>query len=420
MADVIDRESHQEVQAEGTGKNKIVGRIIAFLVVAGLAFAGYTVWQQLSKVESTDDAEIDGHIMAVSARVTGHVVEVPVEDEMYVKEGDVLAQLDKADFDVAVAKAKADLEESLASLQSTRTDVPVTSTTTSSTLSGAQSTQQDATIGVTMAQGQLAVARARLTTAQANVRAAEANYNKAAQDVERYKTLVAKDEISKQQYDQAVSVAEAARATLDAQKALVVEAEQAIAVSQTSVEQSRARVAQAQATVQSAMTGPQQVAMVEARVKSAAAKVDQQRAALDQAELNLKYTTITAPASGIIGKKNLDIGQNVSAGQQLMAIVPLENVWVTANFKETQLKEMRPGQKVKINVDATDREYTGKVERIGGASGAKFSLLPPENATGNYVKVVQRIPVRILFDPGQNDDHMLRPGMSVDPTVQVR
>ena len=354
------------------------------------------------------------------ARVTGHVVAVPVEDEMFVKAGDVLAQLDKADFEVAVAKAKADLEESLASLQSARTDVPVTSTTTSSTLSGAQSTHQDATIGVTMAQGQLAVARARLTTAQANVRAAEANYTKAAQDVDRYKTLVAKDEISKQQYDQAVSAAESAKATVDAQKALVVEAEQAIAVSQTSVEQSRARVAQAQASVQSAMTGPQQVAMADAKVKSALAKVDQQRAALEQAELNLQYTTITSPASGIIGKKSLDVGQNVAAGQQLMAIVPLDNVWVTANFKETQLKDMRPGQRVKIKVDATDREYTGHVERIGGASGAKFSLLPPENATGNYVKVVQRIPVRILFEPDQNSDHMLRPGMSVDPTVQIR
>ena len=404
----------------GTSKKKIVGRIIGLLIVIGLAVGGYMVWQQLSKVESTDDAEIDGHIMAVSARVSGHVVAVPVEDEMYVKQGDVLAQLDKADFEVAVSKAKADLEESLATLQSSRTDVPVTSTTTSSTLSGAESSHQDATIGVAMAEGQLAVSRAKLTTAQANVRAAQANATKASQDVERYKTLVAKDEISKQQYDQAVSAAEGAKATVDAENAMVVEAQQAIEVAQTSVAQARARVAQAQATVQSAMTGPQQVAIADAKVKSALAKVDQQRAALEQAELNLSYTTITSPASGIIGKKNLDVGQNVSAGQQLMAIVPLDDVWVVANFKETQLKEMKPGQPVKIKVDAMDRTYTGKVERIGGASGAKFSLLPPENATGNYVKVVQRIPVRILFDPGQNSDHVLRPGMSVDPTVQVR
>ncbi len=232
--------------------------------------------------------------------------------------------------------------------------------------------------------------------------------------------LVDKDEISKQQYDQAISTAEAARATLDSQRAAVVEAQQNISVAEKAVDQSRAKVAQAEATVKSAMTGPQQVKVTEARVNSAEAKVQEQKALLDQAQLNLQYTTIVAPVSGIVGKKTVAEGQNVSAGQEFMAIVPVEGLWVTANFKETQLRDMRVGQPVKIRVDAYGRDYTGKVLRVAGASGAKFSLLPPENATGNFVKVVQRIPVRIALDPGQNNDHLLRPGMSVVPTVELR
>jgi membrane fusion protein (multidrug efflux system) len=186
------------------------------------------------------------------------------------------------------------------------------------------------------------------------------------------------------------------------------------------VEQARARVLEADASIESALSGPGQVKATEAKAQSAEAKVQQQRALLDQAELNLQYTTIVAPISGVIGKKAVEVGNNISAGQQLMAIVPLDDIWITANFKETQLRDMRVGQPVKIVVDAYDRTYTGKVLRLAGASGAKFSLLPPENATGNYVKVVQRIPVRIVLDPGQNDDHLLRPGMSVTPTVEVR
>jgi membrane fusion protein (multidrug efflux system) len=395
---------------------KIIGGV--FLLV--VAVAGYYVWTEMQKSESTDDAEIDGRIIAISPRVGGHVIQVNVEDEQYVKAGDVLVKLDPRDFEVAVAKARADLNDELAGLQGSRTDVPLTTATTGSTLSGARSARQDATAGVSWAEKQMSVAQARLASAQANVRVAEANANKASQDVERYKTLVAKDEISKQQYDQAVSAAEAAKATVEAQKAAVVEAQQSIAAAEVAVEQARAKVSQAEATVESAMTGPQQVAITEAKVKGGQAKVAQRQAELDQAQLNLQYTTIVAPVSGIVGKKNVDLGQNIAAGQQMMAIVPLDDIWVTANFKETQLRAMKPGQLVKISVDATGRDYPGKVARIAGASGAKFSLLPPENATGNYVKVVQRIPVRIEFDPGQNRDHMLRPGMSVTPAVRIK
>ena len=246
------------------------------------------------------------------------------------------------------------------------------------------------------------------------------NNVKAQNDLGRYKQLVDKDEIPRQQYDTAVSTAEAFKATLDARQASVAEAEQNIRVAQSLVEQANARLPQADASIQAAMTAPQQVAVSEARAKSAQAQVAQKRALLEQAKLNLSYCVIVAPVSGIVGKKTVETGQNISPGQQLMAVVPLDDVWVTANFKETQLSRMKPGQRVKFSVDAFGREYTGKLEAVGGASGSRFSLLPPENATGNYVKVVQRIPLKIVLDPGENNDRQLRPGMSVVPKVWIR
>jgi membrane fusion protein (multidrug efflux system) len=392
--------------------------VVVLILIA--AVEGYRFWQNLQRFESTDDAQVDGSIYTISSRITGHVSEVLIQDEQIVKAGDVLVRLDPKDYDVAIAKARGDLADAIATYQSQRTDVPVTLSTTSGALNNAKASRLDASAAVSGAERQEDAARARLATAQANVRVAEANAQKAADDVARYKMLVDKDEISKQQYDQAVSAADAARATLDAQKAMVNEAQQNISAAGKTVEQARARVLEADASIESAMSGPGQVKATEAKAQSAEAKVQQQRALLDQAELNLQYTTIVAPISGVIGKKAVEVGNNISAGQQLMAIVPLDDIWITANFKETQLRNMRVGQPVKIVVDAYDRTYTGKVLRIAGASGAKFSLLPPENATGNYVKVVQRIPVRIVLDAGQNDDHLLRPGMSVTPTVEVR
>jgi membrane fusion protein (multidrug efflux system) len=412
--------AEEHVVVRTNGRNGILMRVFGGIVLIALAIGGYLFWKHLQRFESTDDAQIDGQIYSVSARVAGHVVSVKIEDHQPVKEGDVLVELDRGDYEVAVAKAQADLADAIATLQSLRTDVPITSVTTASSLTSAKTVRLDASAGVSGAERQIEAARARLASARANVRVAEANATKAAQDVDRYKGLVSKDEVSKQQYDQAVAASDAARATLDAQKAMVGEAEQNVSVAQKTVEQAQARVAQADTQIESALTGPQQVKVSEAKAKSAAAKVQEQKAMLDQAELNLKYTTIVAAVTGIVGKKSVADGQNVSPGQELMAIVPLEGIWITANFKETQLREMRPGQPVKIKVDAYDREYTGKVLRFAGASGAKFSLLPPENATGNYVKVVQRIPVRIALDPDQDRDHLLRPGMSVTPTVEVR
>jgi membrane fusion protein (multidrug efflux system) len=392
---------------------------VALVVVIVLAAGGYKLMKYFGEYESTDDAQIDGHVDAVSARISGQLNEVLVEDAQVVKAGDPLVRIDPRDYQVAVAKAEADLADAEAAFDSSRTDVPIVTTTTSSTLDTAHSSRADADAGLIVAQRQLAAAQARQDTAQAQVVEAQAVFKKDTDDVERYRQLVAKDEIPRQQFDTAVQVAAADKATIDARTASVNEARQNINAAEGAVKQAEAKIAQADAAIHSAMTRPQQVAQSQARQKSAAAKVAQQQALLDQARLNLSYTVINAPAAGIIGKKTAEIGENVSPGESLMALVPLEDIWVTANFKETQLKHVKPGQKVVFSVDAYDRDYHGHVTGIGGASGSRFSLLPPENATGNYVKVVQRIPVRIDLDPGENKDHLLRPGMSVDPKVYI-
>ena len=375
------------------------------------------MWRYLNTYETTDDAQIDGHINAISGRITGNVIEVLAEDEQVVKAGDVLVRIDPRDYEVAVAKAEADLHDAEAALESSRIDIPITNTNTASQLKTATSSRADAVAFVVGAQRQLSAARERLDSAQAQVREAQANLKKTSDDVVRYKLLVDKNEIPRQLYETTVAEAAGAQATLDARNAGVREAEQNIVVAQSAVDQAAQRITQADASIESANTAPQQVAVSEARAKSAQAQVAQKRALVDQARLNLSYCTISAPVNGIVGKKTVELGQNISPGQQLMAVVPLDDIWVTANFKETQLNHMNPGQRVRFSVDAYGKEYSGKVVAVGGASGSRFSLLPPENATGNYVKVVQRIPVRINLDAGQNADHLLRPGMSVDPKV---
>jgi membrane fusion protein (multidrug efflux system) len=401
-------------------RRRLTRPILGSIILLALLIGGYFEWRHLSTFESTDDAQVDGHINAISGRISGHVIEVRAEDEMLVRAGDVLVRTDPRDYEVAVAKAEADLADAEAAYESSRISVPITSATTSSQLTSSRSARADAAAGALGAARQLSAAGARLESARAQVLEAEANYQKASDDVARYKALVDKDEIPRQQYDTAVSAAAAAKATVDARKAAVAEAEQNVSVATSAVEQANQRIAQADANVEAALTAPQQVAVTETRVKSALAAIAQRRALLDQAKLNLSYTTIVSPVTGIVGKKTVEVGHNVSPGQQMMAVVPLDDIWITANFKETQLRRMRPGQRVKISVDAYGREYTGKVEGVAGASGSRFSLLPPENATGNYVKVVQRIPVRIDIDPGQNKDHLLRPGMSVDPRVYLQ
>jgi membrane fusion protein, multidrug efflux system len=397
------------------GRMRIIGPILLVLLVV----AGYFLWRYFSSYESTDDAEVDGHLNAISARITGQVSEVLVEEEQIVKAGDVLVRIDPRDYQVAVDRAEADLADAEATLASSRTDVPITTTNTSSTLTSARSARADAVAGLTAAQRQLKAAQARQETSEAQVAEAEADYKKAADDTARYKLLVAKDEISRQIYDQSDQTTAAAKATVSARTAAVNEARQNVSVAEAAIEQAQAKIAQADAAIQAALTAPQQVAVSQAKARSSAAKVAQQKAALDQARLNLSYCTITAPVAGIVDKKTVEVGHNVSPGQQLLIVVPLDDIWVTANFKETQLRRMKPGQKVRFSVDAYSGEYTGHVTGVGGASGSRLSLLPPENATGNYVKVVQRIPVRVDLDPGENRDHRLRVGMSVDPKVYL-
>ena len=424
MADATLTESRRETPPSapvGTRprRRRMARILVLFALLIALGVGGYKLWQYLNTYESTDDAQVDGHVDAISARITGHVSEVLVEDAQVVNVGDILVKIDPRDYEVAVAQAEANLANAQATLQSSRTNVPIVSTNTASTLETARATRVNADAGVTAAQRQLSAAQASFEMAQAQVVEAEANYKKAADDAERYRLLVAKDEIAQQVYDQALQTAAAAKATVDAQTAAVNQARHNAAVAEANVEEAQTKVPQANASIQSAMTRPQQVAQSEANARAAAATVAQQQAQLDQAKLNLSYTIIRAPATGIIGKKTVEIGENVSPGQSLMSVVPLEDIWVTANFKETQLKKMRPGQKVVFSVDAYDREYHAHVTGVGGATGSRFSLLPPENATGNYVKVVQRIPVRIDLDPGENKDRLLRVGMSVEPKVYI-
>lgn len=383
-----------------------------------LAAALFVTWRYFANRESTDDAQIDGHIVPISARVGGTVVEVAVRDNQHVEAGTVLVRIDPKDYQVAVEKAKADLANAQAVALGAETGVPIAGTTTGSQVSASQAQVEMAQAGIQVAEKQVAAAHARASAAEAHLAEAQANHTKAARDLERMKQLIAKDEISQQQNDAAVAAADASQAAVASARADLAESEQAVQVAESHLVQARAQLDSARAGLASARTGPEQVAVSRAQASSAQARVEEAQAALDQAELNLSYTAIKAPASGQVSRKSVEPGQVIQAGQPLLALVPLEDIWVTANFKETQLRNMRRGQSVVISVDAFGgRKYRGTVESISAATGEKFSLLPPENATGNYVKVVQRVPVKILFDKGEDPQHLLRPGMSVTPTV---
>lgn len=383
-------------------------KIILPVVILVLGAVGFLLYRHYAAWESTDDAEIDGYIYPISARITGYVTRVMVDDNTYVTAGTVLVRLDPKDYEVALANAKANLANDQAAAAALQTNVPLTTVSTSSQLSSAQADVENARAGLLAAQKQF-------DAAQASLQQAEANDLKAQDDVTRFKPLAAKDEIPQLQYTQAVETQHATAAAVQAAKASAGAAEQAVS-------QARARLAQAQAQLQYALTRPQQISVQRSRAEAAEAQSQRSAAVLEQAQLNLQYTTIVAPVNGVVGQRSVQPGQNVSPGQQLMTVVPLDsqNIWVTANFKETQMTNMRPGQHVKVFVDTYGREYDGHVDSIAGASGARYSLLPPENATGNYVKVVQRIPVKIFFEKGQDPEHLLRPGMSVEPDVYVK
>jgi membrane fusion protein (multidrug efflux system) len=395
-------------------------RIGVGLVAIVLLGVGVWIWLTAGR-ESTDDAQVDAHVTPIAARVGGTVLRSPVVDNQQVEAGAILVELDPRDYQVAMAKARAELATAEADALAAHSNVPITSTTTSSNVTTAHGTVETARGDVDHAQKELEVAHARLASAQARQRETQANATKAARDVERLRGLLAKDEVSQQQFDAATATADAQRAAAEAAKAQIAEAEGGIRVAEIKLMQTRVGEQNAQAGLRSAQTAPQQVAATQARAAAAEAHVQQAKAALEQADLNLQYTTIKAPQKGTISRKAAEVGQVIQAGQPLMALVPLDTVWITANFKETQLSGMRPGQPATIKVDAYGgRQFKGKIESIAAATGGRFSLLPPENATGNYVKVVQRVPVKIVLEASQDPEHLLRPGMSVVPTVYTK
>ena len=392
----------------------IIGGVLLLILGAG-AWAWTTAGH-----ESTDDAQVDAHVTQIAARVSGTVTTVAVDDNQLVETGALLVQLDPRDYQVAIDKARAELADAEASALAAQSSVPITSTTTASNVTTARGGITSAQSAVAATEKEIEAANARLVTAQARQREAEANAAKSARDVERLRGLLAKDEVSQQMFDATSATAAAQKAAVDSARSQVAEAEAGIRVAESKLAQARAGEDQAHAEMQTAQTGPSLVAATKARAAQAEAHVQQARSTLAQAELNLQYATVKAPARGVVSKKGINAGQVVQAGQPLLAIVQIDDVWITANFKETQLREMRPGQRVEITVDAYGRSYTGKVDSLAGATGARFSLLPPENATGNFVKVVQRVPVKIVLDPGQDPQHLLRPGMSVTPTVFMK
>jgi membrane fusion protein, multidrug efflux system len=394
-------------------------RLIIGVVLLLALGAGLWAWSTSAR-ESTDDAQVDAHVTQMSARVGGTVIKVAVDDNQLVEAGTLLVQLDPSDYQVAVDKARAELADAEATALAAQSGVPITSTTAASNVTTARGGITQAQSGVAASEKEIEAARARIVSAQARLREAEANAAKSARDVERLRGLLAKDEVSQQMFDATSATAEAQKAAVDSARSQIAEAEAGVRVAESKLAQARAGEDQAHAELQTAQTGPSQVTATKARASAAEAKAQQMRAALAQAELNLQYTTVKAPVRGIVSKKGINAGQVVQAGQPLFAIVQIDDVWVTANYKETQLKEMRPGQRAEIEVDAYGRKYKGKVDSIAGATGARFSLLPPENATGNFVKVVQRVPVKIVLEPGQDPEHLLRPGMSVTPTVYLK
>jgi len=376
--------------------------VVAVVVIAAIVVAWFATRGRVS----TDDAQIDAHILPVSARVGGTVVAVEVEDNRTVEAGTVLVRLDPTDYEVALRRAEADRAAAEAALSAARSGVPIASASSSGRLDAAEAE-------VRRAQAATAFADAALRAARARTREAQANADRATRDRERLEQLVAKDEVSRQQYDASVAAAVAADAALDAAAAAVRQAEEAR-------RQADDRVAQAEADLRAAQTAPQQVEATKAQVTLAEAHLELAKAAVEQARLDLEYTVVKAAIDGVVSKRAVEPGQVVRPGQPLFALVDLDDVWVTANFKETKLARVEPGQPVRIEVDAYGHTLKGHVDSIGAATGARFSLLPPENASGNYVKVVQRVPVKIVFEPDQDPEHKLRPGLSVVPTIDTR
>jgi membrane fusion protein, multidrug efflux system len=386
----------------GTRRLAIVG------AVALIAIGSLVWWLHSRHFETTDDAQVDGHFDAISTRISGTVVYInpDVENDHYVKAGTLLLELDPRDYEAELEHARANLETKEADADSAAVNVPITDTNAYSQLRLAEAARLEAASSVDAEEANLSAAQHKVDQDQATAARAE-------RDRIRYEALVERREISRSDYDSRQTEAATTAQAVESDRATVIAEQQKIA-------QLRSLVVQRQAQIDAARTAPQQSVDARARSHSAIGERDQARADLHTAELNLSYTKIYAPVSGVVGRKTVELGHRVQPGQSLLMIVPVDDIWITANFKETQLKLMRPGQPVTIHVDTFGRDYKGTVEDLPGAAGPLFSLFPPENASGNYVKVVQRFPVRIRIDQGEDPQRLLRPGMSVEPSVRVR
>jgi len=412
---------HGETQKLDLGPDSLVSSKLRTRLILGgviLLAALLGLYLYFHNRESTDDAQVDGHITPIAAKIYGRVAKVQVNDNQAVKAGQVLVQLDPADYQAALDQAKGALALAEGEARSAGVDVPRTSEDTASGTSSAQAQLAGAQADLMRAQATYEQSQtADLAYAQANIEKSRANALLAQADLARYLPLMEKGEISKQQYDAAKANADATASALNADEQKLVQAQRNVEVSRAQLEASKARVLQAQAGVASAHADVKRVAMRSADAQAKLAKVDQSRAQVEAAQLNLSYCSVVAPIDGVVTHKQVEDGQIVQQGQGLMVIVPLQDVWVTANFKETQLRKMRPGQKAFVEVDTYGKTFSGHLDSIAGATGAVVSLLPPENATGNFVKVVQRIPVKIILDPIPANVAVLRPGMNVDATV---
>jgi membrane fusion protein (multidrug efflux system) len=391
-------------RARNWAKAHPLGVLLLVVGLVAVLVAGYFLWRYLQSYESTDDAEVDGHIHQISSRIAGTVVGVYVENDRSVVPSQTLLTLDPRDYEAALTQARARLSQAQAELAAQSPNVPITATTQASNVAAAR-------LETANAAAALEAARQTYAAALADLRQAEANRDNAAAEERRYRSLVAKDEVSREQYDQKLAAARA-------QEALVASRRDSADAAAKAVDQRRAALDEARTRQRAAEANqPREVAAQRSTVETRKASVAAASAEVEQARLNLSYCTILAPAAGIVGEKNVEVGQRISPGEDLLAVTGVDDLWVTANFKETQIARMRPGQSVQIHVDALDRDFEGYVQNLPGATGARFSLLPPENATGNYVKVVQRMPVRIRFRPNQPALDRLRPGMSVEPKV---
>ncbi len=386
------------------------GAALAVAVVSLLAYYHNRV--------STDDAQVDGHVVPIASKIYGTVADVLIKDNQPVKAGQVLIRIDPRDYQARVDQAKAALALSEAQARAAGVGIPLTQETTDSSTSGADAELASAQANYDKARFTYERdSTADLEYARDNVAALQADDDRAQADLARMKPLVEKGEISQQQYDSYLAAARVADSQLKAANEKLISAQKGADIARQSMLAAKAQVDQARAQVAQAMANHKQVTIHEADQASAEAAVAKARADVEAAELDLSYATIVAPSDGVVTRKSVEVGQIIQPGQGLFTVIPLNDVWVTANFKETQLAKVRPGQKAEIDVDMYGQTVTGYVDSIASATGARLSLLPPENATGNYVKVVQRIPVKILLDPASSNKAFLRPGMNVEATI---